>query len=95
MPAVVLMIVFVVAGALNGTLLPVRDLLVRALAPPGQMGTLYGFTSSGLSLGNAITPLIYGWIMDNGDPRWIFYCSAILMLGALATYVEARSEQSK
>lgn len=95
MPAVVLLLVFAVAGALNGTLLPVRDLLVRALAPKGQMGTLYGFTSSGLSLGNAITPLIYGWIMDNGDPRWIFYASAILMLGALATYVEARSEQAK
>jgi MFS transporter, FSR family, fosmidomycin resistance protein len=95
MPAVVLVIVFVIAGALNGTLLPVRDLLVRALAPKEQLGTLYGFTSSGLSLGNAITPLIYGWLMDNGNPRWIFYTSAILMLGALATYVEARNEQVK
>ena len=95
MSAVVLVIVFVIAGALNGTLLPVRDLLVRALAPKEQLGTLYGFTSSGLSLGNAITPLIYGWLMDNGNPRWIFYTSAILMLGALATYVEARNEQVK
>ena len=59
------------------------------------MGTLYGFTSSGLSLGNAITPLIYGWLMDNGNPRWIFYASGLLMLCALATYVEARSEQAK
>ncbi len=95
MPAILLGVVLVTAGALNGTLLPVRDLLVRALAPKGQMGTLYGFTSSGLSLGNAVTPLIYGWIMDNGDPSWIFYASALLMLGALATYVEARSEQQK
>ena len=95
MPAVLLIPVFALAGGLNGTLLPVRDLLVRALAPKGQMGTLYGFTSSGLSLGNAITPLIYGWLMDVGNPRWIFYTSALLMLCALATYVEARSEQSK
>ncbi len=95
MPAVLLIPVFALAGGLNGTLLPVRDLLVRALAPKGQMGTLYGFTSSGLSLGNAITPLIYGWLMDIGNPRWIFYTSAILMLCALATYVEARSEQAK
>lgn len=95
MPAILLIPVFALAGGLNGTLLPVRDLLVRALAPKGQMGTLYGFTSSGLSLGNAITPLIYGWLMDVGNPRWIFYTSAILMLCALATYVEARSEQSK
>ena len=95
MPAVVLVIVFFIAGALNGTLLPVRDLLVRALAPKGQMGTLYGFTSSGLSLGNAITPLIYGWLMDHGSPRWIFYASGLLMLLALATYVKARNEQAK
>ena len=95
MSAIMLVIVFVIAGALNGTLLPVRDLLVRSLAPKEQLGTLYGFTSSGLSLGNAITPLIYGWLMDNGNPRWIFYTSAILMLGALATYVEARNEQVK
>jgi len=94
MPTLLLLVVFTVVGALNGTLLPVRDLLVRAIAPKGRMGTLYGFTSSGLSFGNAITPLIWGWIMDNGNPRWIFYGSAILMLLALATYVEARSEQA-
>jgi MFS transporter, FSR family, fosmidomycin resistance protein len=95
MPAIVLALVLVVAGTLNGTLLPVRDLLVRALAPKEQMGTLYGFVSSGLSLGNAITPLIYGWIMDHGDPRWIFFGSALLMIAALATYVEARGQQRK
>ncbi len=87
--------VFATAGTLNGMLLPVRDLLVRAVAPKGQMGTLYGFTSSGLSLGNAVTPIAFGWVMDNGDPAWIFYASAVLMLLALATYTEARGETQK
>jgi FSR family fosmidomycin resistance protein-like MFS transporter len=95
MPAILTIGVFATAGTLNGMLLPVRDLLVRAVAPKGQMGTLYGFTSSGLSLGNAVTPVVFGWVMDNGDPRWIFYASAILMLLALATYTEARGEATK
>ncbi len=95
MPAILTIAVFGTAGTLNGMLLPVRDLLVRAVAPKGQMGTLYGFTSSGLSLGNAITPVAFGWVMDNGDPRWIFYASAVLMLLALATYTEARGETRK
>ena len=95
MPAILTIGVFATAGTLNGMLLPVRDLLVRAVAPKGQMGTLYGFTSSGLSLGNAVTPVVFGWVMDNGDPRWIFYASALLMLLALATYTEARGEAHK
>lgn len=95
MPAILTIAVFATAGTLNGMLLPVRDLLVRAVAPKGQMGTLYGFTSSGLSLGNAVTPVAFGWVMDNGNPAWIFYASAVLMLLALATYTEARGETQK
>ena len=95
MHAILTIAVFSIAGTLNGMLLPVRDLLVRAVAPKGQMGTLYGFTSSGLSLGNAVTPVAFGWVMDNGDPAWIFYASAVLMLLALATYTEARTEQQR
>jgi FSR family fosmidomycin resistance protein-like MFS transporter len=83
---------FIAAGALQGSLLPARDMLVRQIAPPGQMGKLFGFTSSGLALGNAITPAIFGWVMDNADPRWIFWGSAACMLIALLTYVETRRQ---
>ena len=30
-------------------------------------------------------PLLYGWIMDKGDPRWIFYVSAIIILATVVT----------
>ncbi len=88
LPAALLIAVLVVAGTLQGSLLPVRDLLVRSVAPPGQVGKVFGFVSSGLGLGGAITPAVYGWLMDHGDPRWVFYGSALMMLLALATYVE-------
>ncbi len=78
----------VAAGFLQGTLLPMRDLLVRAISPPGEIGKVFGFTSSGFSLGNAIIAILFGWIMDIGAPEWVFYGSAAFMLLALATYAE-------
>lgn len=88
MSIVFVVTVMVVAGFLQGTLLPARDLLVRAISPPGEIGKVFGFTSSGLSLGNALTALLFGWVMDHGMPEWVFYGSALFMLLALATYVE-------
>ena len=87
-----LMVVFVTMGLLQGSLLPARDVLVRAISPPGQIGKMFGFTSSGLALGSAITPPIFGWIMDNGNPAWIYYVSAVCMLAALLTYTETRRD---
>lgn len=84
--------VLLVAGGLQGSLMPARDMLVRQIAPQGQMGKLFGFTSSGLALGNAVTPVAFGWVMDNADPRIIFYASAGCMLLALLTYVETRRQ---
>ncbi|MFN4087941.1 MAG: MFS transporter [Alphaproteobacteria bacterium] len=92
LPFVVLTVLFGVAGTLQGSLLPSRDLLVRSVAPPGQIGKVFGFVSSGLGLGGAVTPVLYGWVMDNGDPRWVFYGSALFMLLALATYVETNRQ---
>jgi len=43
-------------------------------------------------LGNAITPAIFGWVMDNADPRWVFWGSAACMLIALLTYAETRRQ---
>lgn len=92
MSAALLTAALLTAGALQGSLLPARDMLVRQIAPKGQMGKLFGFTSSGLALGNAATPLLFGWIMDHADPRLIFYLSAACMLLALFTYVETRRQ---
>jgi MFS family permease len=75
------------AGTLQGSLLPARDLLVRSVAPPGQIGKVFGFVSSALGIGGAVTGVIFGLAMDHGDPQWVFYGSALLMLLSLATYV--------
>ena len=50
---------------------PSRDLLVRKAATQGlsqaSFGRVYGFVYSGLDLGIATAPLIFGPIMDNGQ----------------------------
>jgi MFS family permease len=88
MPIAILLVFMTLTGILQGVLLPSRDLLVRQVAPPGQLGKVFGFTSTGLSVGNAVVPIVFGWVMDHGDPRWIFYLSAAMMLCCMLTFAE-------
>jgi FSR family fosmidomycin resistance protein-like MFS transporter len=67
---------FAVAGALAGFTFPARDLLVRASAPAGATGRVYGFVYSGLDVGVFATPVFYGWMMDRSLPQGVFYAIA-------------------
>jgi MFS transporter, FSR family, fosmidomycin resistance protein len=68
------------AGFLSGMIMPSRDMLVRAAAPPGMAGRVFGMVTTGFNIGGAIGPMLGGWFMDNGAPRWIFYSSVCFML---------------
>jgi hypothetical protein len=35
-------------------------------------------------------PLVFGWVLDRGDPSWIFIVAALCSLVALATFVSVR-----
>ena len=78
------------AGFSLGVTGPSRDLLVRAAAPVGASGRVYGFVYSGLDLGSALTPLLFGWMLDHGAPRAIFVAIAGFMLLTIATVVQVR-----
>jgi MFS family permease len=67
------------AGFLSGIIMPSRDMLVRKAAPPGMVGRAFGIVSTGFNIGGIIGPLLFGWIMDNASPRWVFGASAVLM----------------
>jgi MFS family permease len=55
---------------------PSRDMLVRKCAAvrlgPGAFGRIYGLVYSGLDVGLATAPLIFGMLMDAGKPRFVF-----------------------
>ena len=78
------------AGLNFGVIMPSRDMLVRAVTPEGSMGKVFGFVSTGLNLGGAITPVFFGWLMDQGEPRLLFWFAPIFMLLATVTVLAAR-----
>ncbi len=79
-PPLVLVAAMGVAGFLSGMIMPSRDMLVRAAAPAGAIGRAFGIVSIGLSTGGMIGPMLFGWIMDRGAPRWVFGASALFMV---------------
>jgi FSR family fosmidomycin resistance protein-like MFS transporter len=75
----VLLPVMAMAGFCSGMIAPSRDMLVRAAAPPGMAGRVFGFVTTGFNIGGTIGPMLGGWFMDHGQPRWIFYSSVCFM----------------
>jgi predicted MFS family arabinose efflux permease len=71
------------SGFLAGMIMPSRDMLVRAAAPPGMAGRVFGIVTTGFNIGGTIGPMLGGWFMDHGAPRWIFYSSVCFMLATV------------
>jgi MFS family permease len=68
------------AGLLGGLIMPSRDMLVRAAAPPGAIGRTFGVVTSGFNIGGMVGPLMFGYLMDRGAPQWVFHASVIVMV---------------
>jgi MFS family permease len=71
------------AGIMIGASRTPRDVMVKDAAPPGQIGKVFGFVSSGMSLGGAIMPVPYGMIIDAGRPDLVLVVVAALLLASL------------
>jgi hypothetical protein len=59
---------------------PSRDMLVRNAAPAGAAGRAFGIVSTGFNLGGIVSPLLFGWIMDQNAPHWVFGASVVFMV---------------
>ena len=57
------------AGFLFGIIAPSRDMLVRAAAPAGAEGRVFGIVSTGFNIGGAVGPVLFGWLLDSGRPE--------------------------
>jgi MFS transporter, FSR family, fosmidomycin resistance protein len=84
-PAVVLVTLMGLSGLFVGATFPSRDMLVRVVTPPGAYGRVFGFVSTGFNIGASIAPLVYGMLMDNGEPRAVFLVSAAVSLLCVST----------
>jgi FSR family fosmidomycin resistance protein-like MFS transporter len=87
MPTAILIFVMSLGGLLNGMIQPSRDMMVRAVTPVGSFGKVFGFVTTGLNLGGMVSPLLYGWLMDRGEPRMIFAIVTAFIVLALLTAI--------
>ena len=72
------------AGFLSGMIMPSRDMLVRAAAPPGAVGRVFGIVTTGFNIGGAVGPMIYGALIDHGKPLLVFAASVLFILATMA-----------
>jgi MFS family permease len=93
MPAAVLIFVMSLGGLLNGMIQPSRDMMVRAVTPPGSFGKVFGFVTTGFNLGGMVAPLTFAWLMDNGQPRMIYAIVVVFILLALVTCMTRRKPE--
>lgn len=82
------------AGFLSGVIAPSRDMLVRNAAPPGAAGRAFGIVSTGFNLGGIVSPLLFGWIMDQKAPHWVFGASVIFMVATVVLSPLTERKQS-
>jgi MFS family permease len=80
LPPVLLAAAMTTAGFLGGVIAPSRDMLVRNAAPPGAAGRAFGIVSTGFNFSGIASPLLFGWIMDQNLPHWVFGASAAFMV---------------
>src|SRR6478735_10882968 len=94
LPGWALTAMMTVAGFLSGVIAPSRDMLVRNAAPAGAAGRAFGIVSTGFNLGGIVSPLLFGWIMDQNRPHWVFGASVVFMaLTVLLALVTDRNPQ--
>ncbi len=86
LPAAVLIAAMSITGFTQGMYNPIRDLTVRSVTPDGDLGKVMGFVSSGMNLAGGIMPLVFGWVMDQGEPRLIFWLVAFFVIAAMFTF---------
>jgi len=70
-------VLFALMGVASGLAGPSRDLIVKRAAPEGATGRVYGVVYSGLDIGQAFAPLVFGPLMDLHRPADVWLGIAI------------------
>ena len=83
--------VFFALGFGYGVVAPSRDLMVKQATPKGVAGRVYGIVYSGIDLGAAVGPFIFGFFMDAGLPKALFIGIALFQLMIIPTVFKVSS----
>jgi MFS family permease len=85
--ALALVLMMAAAGFCSGLTMPSRDMIVRAVTPPGAYGRVFGFVSTGFNIAGIVSPTIFGQLLDHGHPQAMFFFMAVCALLSIATVV--------
>jgi len=78
------MVILAATGLSIGVGGPSRDMMIKKATPKGATGRVYGMVYSGLDVGFAISPLVFGVFMDRGWYGLTLVCGAgVLLLSVL------------
>jgi len=77
-PALAVPALFGAMGFASGIAGPSRDLLVKKSTPDNASGRVYGIVYSGLDIGQALSPLVFGSLMDRGHLRGVWLGLALM-----------------
>jgi len=80
-------VLFALMGAAAGVAGPSRDLIVRRAAPENATGRVYGVVYSGLDIGQAFAPLVFGPLLDLHRPADVWLGIAIAQALMITTAV--------
>jgi predicted MFS family arabinose efflux permease len=83
--ALLLIVMMSLTGMSFGMIMPSRDMIVRESTPPGAFGKVFGFVTNGFNIGGILSPLLFGALMDHGEPRLVFWVIAASALAGIAT----------
>jgi FSR family fosmidomycin resistance protein-like MFS transporter len=83
-------VLFGVMGFASGMAGPSRDLLVKRSTPDNASGRVYGVVYAGLDIGQAVTPLLFGVLMDRGHYRSVLFGLVLLQAVLVASAFNVR-----
>ncbi|MCY1165392.1 phosphoglycerate transporter family protein [compost metagenome] len=89
-PAWVVPVLFGLMGFTSGIAGPSRDLLVKRSTPANASGRVYGVVYAGLDIGQAVSPLIFGTMMDHGQYRGVLLGLAVMQALLIASAFNVR-----
>jgi FSR family fosmidomycin resistance protein-like MFS transporter len=89
-PALAVPALFGAMGFASGIAAPSRDLLVKRSSPENATGRVYGVVYSGLDIGQAISPLIFGTLMDHHQYRGVWLGLVLLQAILIASAFNVR-----
>ncbi len=83
-------VLFAVMGFFAGIAGPSRDLLVKRSTPAQATGRVYGVVYSGLDIGQAFAPLVFGRLMDQGQFQEVWLGLALVQGVLIASAFNVR-----